>query len=239
MIEVEKIHERLDRLRERIAKACAKASRDPDSVQLIGVTKTFPAEAVEVAREAGLRDFGENKVQELVAKAREIPGELEGGAVRWHMIGHLQRNKAKDVIAKADWFHALDSLRLAAELERRAAEAGRVLPCFVQVNVSNEDTKSGIQPGGAHRFLDELEAFEHLRIVGLMTLASPMDDPELVRPEFRQLRQLQETYRSSGSGRHDLMYLSMGMSGDFEVAIEEGATHIRVGSALFGARSYG
>src|SRR5690606_42067925 len=125
MIEVEKIHERLDRLRERIAKACAKASRDPDSVQLIGVTKTFPAEAVEAAREAGLRDFGENKVQELVAKAREIPGELEGGAVRWHMIGHWQRNMAREEIAKGDWFHAQDSRRLAAWADRRRPAPAR------------------------------------------------------------------------------------------------------------------
>lgn len=237
-MDVESINIRLERIHERIAKACARASRDADSIHLIGVSKTFPVEAVETAREAGLVDFGENKVQELIAKAGTIPGQIEGGTIRWHMIGHLQRNKAKEVVARADWFHALDSARLAAELDRRASEAGRVLPCFVQVNVSNEDTKSGVLPGETHRFLDELERFEHLRIAGLMTLASPVEDPEVVRREFRRLRTIQETYRGSDSGKPELMYLSMGMSGDFEVAIEEGATHIRVGSALFGERVY-
>ncbi len=225
----------LARVRERIAAACRRAGRSPDEVTLIGVTKTFPVEVVQAARAAGLCDFGENKVQELVEKAACLPGEVNGGDVRWHMIGHLQRNKAREVVRRADVFHALDSLRLAETLEKRAADADRVLPCFVQVNVSGEASKFGLDPGAVHYFLDALAPFEHLHIVGLMTLAAPVDDPEEVRPQFRLLRRLQQTYRGANP-RVDLQYLSMGMSGDYEVAIEEGATHVRVGTALFGSR---
>ncbi|QXD14824.1 YggS family pyridoxal phosphate-dependent enzyme [Rhodocaloribacter litoris] len=223
-------------VRARIERACRRAGRSPDEVTLIGVTKTFPVEAVAAARAAGLEDFGENKVQELVEKAGRIPGALHGGPVRWHMIGHLQRNKARDVVRHADVFHALDSRRLAEALERRAADAGRVLPCFVQVNVSGEPSKFGLDPGAVHPFLDALAACEHLHVVGLMTLAAPADDPEDVRPQFRLLRRLLETYDARDNPQVDLRYLSMGMTGDFEVAVEEGATHVRIGTALFGAR---
>ncbi|MFB3132718.1 MAG: YggS family pyridoxal phosphate-dependent enzyme, partial [Rhodothermales bacterium] len=147
-------------------------------------------------------------------------------------VGHLQRNKAKDVVACADVFHALESLRLAAELDRRAAQAGRRLPCFVQVNVSGEASKFGLGPDDILEMLEGLLAYEHLQIVGLMTLAAPVADPEAVRPQFRRLRQVFE----QGYAAEPMHSLSMGMSGDFEVAIEEGATHVRLGTALFGPR---
>lgn len=230
------LKKRLARIQERIARACRRVGRSPDEITLIGVTKTFPVSVVQAAYEAGVRHFGENRVQELVAKAAVLPGQIEGGDITWHMIGHLQRNKAKDVVAHADWLHSLDNLRLAETLERRATMAERVLPCFVQVNVSGETTKFGLEPDAVHAFLDALAPFEHLEIVGLMTLAAPAEDPEAVRPQFRLLRQLAETYNPRRNPRVRLRYLSMGMSGDFEVAIEEGATHIRLGSALFGPR---
>lgn len=236
VLDVPAIRERLAWIQERIERACRRAGRSPDEVTLIGVTKTFPVSVVQAAYEAGLRHFGENRVQELVAKAAVLPGRIEGGDVTWHMIGHLQRNKAKDVVAHADWLHSLDNLRLAETLERRAAMADRVLPCFVEVNVSGEPTKFGLEPEAVHDFLDALAPFEHLEIVGLMTLAAPAEDPETVRPQFRLLRRLAETYNRHNNPRVQLRYLSMGMSGDFEVAIEEGATHVRIGSALFGPR---
>ncbi|MFQ5568889.1 MAG: YggS family pyridoxal phosphate-dependent enzyme [Rhodothermales bacterium] len=236
-VNVRAIADRLEAVQERIAQACQRAGRRTDEITLIGVSKTFPEEIVAAARDAGLRDFGENRVQELNRKAAAIPGTIHGGDVRWHMIGHLQRNKAKDVVAVADVFHALDSLRLAAELDRRAVQAGRVLPCLVQVNVSGEASKFGLMPEAAFDMVNRLAEYEHLLVVGLMTLAAPTDDPEEVRPQFRRLREVFETYDQPAHPHVRMQYLSMGMSGDFEVAIEEGATHIRVGTALFGSRS--
>lgn len=226
------IAQNLAQLQARIDAACRRAGRAVDEVTLVAVSKTFPVEVVEAAYQAGVRDFGENRVQELSAKCGTLPGESAGGRVRWHLIGHLQRNKAKEAVQVAEVFHALDSDRLAEELDRRAAEAGRVLPCFVQVNVSREATKSGLAPEETPAFLDRIAGLHHLHLLGLMTLAAPAADPETVRPQFRQLRHLRDTWQG---GR--LPFLSMGMSGDFEVAIEEGATHVRVGSALFGSRS--
>ena len=226
---------RLEAVRERILRACQRVGRRPDEVTLVGVTKTFEVVVIAAARQAGLRDFGENRVQELIEKATALPGTIQGGDIRWHMVGHLQRNKAKDVVACADVFHALESLRLAAELDRRAAQAGRRLPCFVQVNVSGEASKFGLEPGDVLDLLDRLAAYEHLQVVGLMTLAAPVADPEAVRPQFRRLRQVFERYNQAGPPQ-PMSSLSMGMSGDYEVAIEEGATHVRLGTALFGPR---
>ncbi len=231
------IAERLEDVRERIETACARAGRSPREVTLVGVTKTFPIEAIEAARSAGLTHFGENRVQELVEKAARLPGRVRGGDITWHMIGHLQRNKAKDVVDDADVFQALDSKRLAKELNRRAAQEGRVIPCLAQVNVSGEDSKYGIAPDETHSFLDEAPRYENLSISGLMTIASYVENPEDVRSEFQRLRELFETYDASGARNVEMQHLSMGMSGDFETAIEEGATHVRIGSAIFGIRA--
>jgi hypothetical protein len=232
------IRHRLDAVRARLGAACERAGRSPSDVRIIGVTKTFPAEVVRAGIEAGLTDFGENRVQELEEKGEAIPGAVNGGDVRWHLIGPLQKNKINKTLAVADAFHALDSDRLAGHIDKRAARAERVLPCFVQVNVSGEASKSGVEPEETHAFLDRLAAFEHLRIVGLMTLAAPVETDEeletVVRPQFQRLRRLAETY--DGGNGIVLDRLSMGMSGDFEVAVEEGATDVRIGSALFGPR---
>jgi len=236
-----RLRPRVALVRERIAAACERAGRSPDDVRLIAVTKGFPLAIVRAAITVGLTDLAENRVQELDEKATAIPGLLNGGQVRWHLVGSLQRNKAKRTVELADVFHALDSRRLARELEKRAAAAGRVLPCYVQVNVSGERSKYGVPPEETHRFLDELTGFEHLRIEGLMTLAAPAESQEelesVVRPQLRRLAELSHTYESSGNSVvMSPLRLSMGMSGDFEVAIEEGATDIRLGTILFGER---
>lgn len=235
-VDAKAIQARLADVRERMAAACARAGRPASSVTLVAVSKTFPIEAVQAAYAADVRHFGENRVQDFVEKAEAMPGRLHGGDVCWHMIGHLQRNKAKDVVHHADLFEALDSPRLAKELDKRAEAEGRVVPCLVQVNVSGEASKYGLDPDETHAFLDRLAAYSGLRIRGLMTLAAPADDPEDVRPQFRLLRELFETYNARSNARVTMDVLSMGMSGDFEVAIEEGATHVRIGSAIFGPR---
>lgn len=217
------ISERYSQVQERIAQACHRAGRNAGEITLIAVTKTWPPAIVEAALEAGLTDFGENKVQELVAKAPLFP------TANWHMIGHLQRNKARQVVAHAREFHALDSVRLAKALNRHAELAERILPCFVQVNVSGEDSKFGLRPQLVDEFMAQLRDLEHLRLIGLMTLASP--NVRKVREEFRLLRSIRSRYVHLGC-----QHLSMGMSGDYDIAIEEGATHVRVGSALFGPR---
>lgn len=223
-------------VRAQIAAACERAGRDPDDVTLVAVTKTHPPEAVAAAWQAGVRHFGENRVQELVEKAQVHPGVQNGGAVHWHHIGHLQTNKVRDVVRNAELVHALDTIRLAEEIDRRAALEGREMLCLVQVNVSGERSKFGLSPSDVHRFLELLAGFAHLRVRGLMTLAAPADDPEDVRSQFRLLRQTLRTFDPSRNPRAQLDILSMGMSGDFGVAIEEGATHVRIGSAIFGTR---
>lgn len=221
------IRERLDIVRDRIEQACQRAGRRSQSVTLIAVTKTFPATVILAAIEAGLTDFGENKVQELVTKASSIAPET----CRWHMIGHLQRNKARHVVGCAESFHALDSARLAVALNRHAAARNRVLPCFVQVNVSGEATKSGLDIDDVGDFLERMQQWPNLKLTGLMTLAAHAVGGRELRHQFRQMRDLRDGYRHLGCEE-----LSMGMSGDFDMAIEEGATHIRVGSAIFGPR---
>lgn len=227
---------RVASVRERIVRACAASGRDASEITLVAVSKTHPPAAVAAAHAAGLDDFGENRVQELVAKARQMPGAARGGGVCWHLIGPLQRNKVRDAVAYADVFHALDSVRLAEALSRRLTDAGRTMECFVQVNVSGEPTKSGVAPEAAHALVDAAHALPGLRVIGLMTLAAPAETPEaleaLVRPQLRLLRRLRDAY----AGPAPLRGLSMGMSGDLEVAIEEGATHVRVGTDLFGRR---
>lgn len=237
-IDVRAIAERYASVRERIEQACQRVGRDAEDVTVVGVTKTFPLEMVAAGYEAGLRRFGENRARELRDKARQHPGRFNGGDLQWHMIGHLQRNKAKFVARHADVFQCLDSPRLAEALDKRAAKNDRVLPCLVQVNISGADQKYGLVPEETHAYLDHLAAYEHLSVEGLMAMASFVDDPEDVRPQFRRMRELFETYDARRNPRVAMETLSLGMSNDFEVAIEEGSTMVRLGSALFGPREY-
>lgn len=226
------VAERLAALRARIDAAARRAGRDPGRVRLVGAAKKQPIERVAAAVRAGLRDLGENYVQEAVAMRAALDAALDpslAGAIVWHGIGHLQRNKARDAVACFAWLHGVDGAALAREIEKRAAEAGRVCTVLAQVNLSREATKSGVDETELPALLDALRGLPHLRVVGLMTMPALSSDPETGRPAFARLRELAE--------RHDLAELSMGMSDDFEVAIEEGATLVRIGSALFGARS--
>jgi len=237
-IRPEAVAERMESVRERIAQACERTGRSPDEITIVAISKTFPMQAIESGKAAGLDHFGENRARQLRDKAKARPGAFEGGDVKWHMVGHLQTNKAKFVARHADWFDALDSPRLAEELDKRAAKNDRVLPCLVQINITGEDQKYGLDPAETHDYLDHCAQYDHLAIKGLMALASFVDDPEDVRGEFQQMRDLFETYDASDNPQVEMEELSIGMSNDFEVAIEEGSTMIRLGTSIFGPRDY-
>jgi pyridoxal phosphate enzyme (YggS family) len=227
---IDSIRENHRQVRARADAACRRSGRDPASVTIIGVTKTKPAETVAAALDAGIADVGENYVQELVDK-QEI---LAGRDIRWHFIGHLQRNKVKLLVPFIHMIHAVDSGRLAAEISRQAVAAGRTIPVLLQVNTSGEESKFGVEPDRAEALARSMAALPGIELQGLMTLAAFLDDPEATRPMFRLLAGVQETLRE----RLPLVlpHLSMGMTNDFEVAIEEGATMVRVGTAIFGSR---
>ncbi len=226
------VRERLLRVRDRIESAARRSGRSSDEITLVAVSKTFPVEAIVRAAEAGVTDFGENKAQEFAEKVDALTG---AETVRWHFVGHLQRNKAKLVVGRAILFHGLDSARLARAIQLAARRSGTCMDCLIQINVSDEESKFGIYPADLPRLADELSDINELKIRGLMTLASPNSDPNVVRSEFRLMSRLRDSL--PGCGLTDARILSMGMSGDFEIAIEEGATHVRIGSAIFGPRS--
>ncbi len=219
----------------RMADAATKAGRNPDEVRLIAVSKTFPLADVLLAAEAGMRVFGENRASELAEKAQ---GFLQQSPldITWCAIGHLQRNKAREVAQYAHEFHALDSVRLANALQSRLCEYDRHLDVFVQVNTSHEEQKSGFSPEEVEVVLPKLAAFDRLHIRGLMTMAAFSPEESVVRPCFERLRELRDRLLPNAPTNVGLAELSMGMSGDFEWAIAEGATSVRVGTAIFGHR---
>lgn len=224
----------LGRVRAKIAAACERVGRDPDSVRLLPVSKTVEQERLRLAYQAGCRFLGENKVQEAYGKSQAMADLAD---LRWSVIGHLQTNKARIVARFASEFQALDSLRIARELDKRLQTEGRALDVFVQVNSSGEASKYGLPPAEVLTFMRELPAFASLRMRGLMTLAIPSPDPARVRACFAVMRDLRERLRQDSGVDADMSELSMGMSGDYEMAIEEGATVVRVGQAIFGARA--
>jgi pyridoxal phosphate enzyme (YggS family) len=229
---------RLAAVRDRVRRAAQRAGRSPDEIALTGVAKRKPAALVAAAVRAGLRHVGENYVQEAIPKILEVQEILEsegGAAPTWHFIGQLQRNKARRVAECFDLIETVDRARLAEALEQRAQAAGRVLDVLLQVNVSGEQQKGGIDPAALPELLAASAAWKHLRVVGLMAIPAEESDPEASRPAFARLRALRESLRGAAGG-DSLRELSMGMSADFEVAIEEGATIIRVGTAIFGPR---
>jgi pyridoxal phosphate enzyme (YggS family) len=218
------IADNVARVRERLARAAQRAGRRVDDVLLIGVSKTVDVERIRAAVSAGITALGENRVQEAKAKIAAL-----GRPAAWHLIGHLQTNKVKDALELFDLVHSLDRLELARELERRAAGHGRVVEALLQVNVAAEASKGGVGPDAVAEALDVMGKLAHIRVRGLMTIPPEVERPDESRPWFRRLRELAE--------RHGLPELSMGMSGDFEVAVEEGATMVRVGTAIFGPRA--
>ncbi|MGH8112459.1 MAG: YggS family pyridoxal phosphate-dependent enzyme [Rhodanobacteraceae bacterium] len=230
---VEEFRQHLADVQLRIGAACARAGRGPASVRLLPVSKTVSEERIRNAYAAGCRTLGENKVQEAHRKWAAMSGLPD---LQWAIIGHLQTNKARQVAEFACEFHALDSLRVAAALDKRLQAVGRSLDVLVQVNTSNEASKFGLAPDAVEAFVKQLPAFSSLRVRGLMTLALFSADADKVRPCFGRLRSLRDRLRQSTPDGVVMDELSMGMSGDFELAIEEGATIVRVGQAIFGAR---
>ena len=227
------VAERVAAVRARIAEAAARAGRSPDEVTLVAVSKSVPVAAMREAYAAGIRDFGENRAQEARDKFAAF-----GPDVRWHFVGRLQTNKVKYIARHCHLLHSLDRLALAQEVDRRATRCGRVLPCLLEVNVAGEATKAGVPPERVIPLLQQLAGLPGLRVVGLMTVAPRAADPEQVRPVFRRLRELarQAAERCQGLPGIELRHLSMGMTDDFEVAVEEGATIVRIGRAIFGER---
>jgi pyridoxal phosphate enzyme (YggS family) len=225
---------RLAAVRARIDAACLRAGRDRATVRLLPVSKTRSPGSIMEAHAAGIKIFGENKVQELVEKAEELAGVAD---LRWALIGHLQTNKAKQAAAVATEFHALDSIKVAAALDRRLHDLGRSLDVYIQVNSSAEPQKFGLAPEAVEQFARDLQPFGALRVRGLMTLAVLSTDERAVRTCFERMRALQQRLKDTAVPGGTFDELSMGMSGDFELAIEYGATTVRIGQAIFGERS--
>ena len=224
------IAQSLMEVRQRIANACERSGRAADSVQLVAVSKTFPAEAVQAAHEAGQNCFGESRLQEAQPKVEQLPDNFD-----WHFIGRVQRNKVRKILPLFGTIHGIDSLKLAEHTDRIAGELGLRPGVFLQVNIGGEESKGGFDPDQIEGESEALVRLSHLRILGLMSIPPAGPDSESARPWFIQMRELKE--RLDPAMDADFTELSMGMSGDYEVAIEEGATMVRVGSAIFGGRS--
>ncbi len=232
--ELEMLRSRFDEVRGRIERSARRAGRASDEIKLIAVSKTHPASVLREALEAGATDFGENRVQE----AEEKIAELKNVSARWHLIGRLQANKARRAVKLFDCIHSIDSVELVERLERLCVEEEREdLPALVQINLSEEETKSGARIEEMTEIVEKLNACERLRLRGLMTLPPYYEDAERVRPFFRRLRELRDGLSEQKVFKSGAGELSMGMSHDFEVAIEEGATMVRVGTAIFGGRT--
>lgn len=217
----------------KVHKACATSNRGQDEVTLIAVSKTKPSSDIQTLYDAGVRDFGENKVQELTSKYEELPKDI-----KWHLIGHLQTNKVKYIVDKVHLIHSVDSVKLAKEIEKEAAKKDITVNILVQVNVANEDTKFGLDNSEVLQIIEEIAVLPHIKIKGLMTIAPFVDDGEENRKYFNQLKQLSVDIKAKNIDNVCMDMLSMGMSGDYETAIEEGATLVRVGTSIFGVRNY-
>lgn len=216
-----------------IEQACMRSNRDLSEVTLIAVSKTKPVSMLQEIYDAGARDFGENKVQELCQKYEELPQDI-----RWHMIGHLQRNKVKQVVGKAALIHSVDSYRLAQEISLQAQKQNITVPILIEVNIAKEESKFGIAKEDTIQLVEEIAELPNLTIQGLMTIAPFVDDPEDNRLYFREIKQLSVDIKNKNIDNVTMDVLSMGMTNDYEVAIEEGATIVRVGTGIFGARNY-
>lgn len=226
------IRENLINVQNNIDAAAKRAGRDSRDITLIAVSKTKPVSMIMEAYEAGIRDFGENKVQELADKYEQLPKDI-----RWHMIGHLQRNKVKYLIGKTALIHSVDSLRLAEEISKEAAKKNVDVDILIEVNVAGEESKFGVSPENAYELVKEAAKLPHLHVRGLMTIAPFTDNPEENRKYFRQLQQLSVDITRKNVDNVSVNVLSMGMTNDYEIAVEEGSTYTRVGTGIFGMRS--
>jgi pyridoxal phosphate enzyme (YggS family) len=225
------IADNLTRVKERMAEAAVRSGRKPDSVRLVGVTKTVDVDRIKAAVCAGLNILGENYVQEAREKIKKV-----GGEASWHFVGRLQTNKAKYAVKLFDMIETVDSLKLATEINRRAQPLGRTIPIIIQVNLAGEVSKGGVEPSKCISLIKQISDLPNLQIRGLMTMPPFFDQPDRARPYFAQLRELSQEIAKAQLPRVEMEELSMGMSGDFETAIEEGATLVRVGTAIFGKR---
>ena len=227
------LKDQLQEVEKRIQAACDRAGRKREEVTLIAVSKTKPVETLQEAYDLGVRIFGENKVQELTAKYEALPKDIH-----WHMIGHLQTNKVKYIIDKAELIHSVDSLKLAETIEKEAAKHDLIADILVEVNVAEEESKFGMKMEEVIPFVEKVSAFPHVRVRGLMTIAPSVEDPEENRSIFADLHKLYIDIKKKNHDNDTVSVLSMGMTNDYEVAIEEGATMVRVGTGIFGARNY-
>ena len=227
------IAENYREVEQNICRACARSGRKREEITLIAVSKTKPVEAIREAMGAGADTFGENKVQELCGKIEEIEEPLH-----WHLIGHLQRNKVKYIVDKVYLIHSVDSLRLAKEIQKEAEKCNVTCPVLIEINIGGEESKDGIPKEGAIPLIREIAELSRVQVRGLMTIAPPVEEPEEARGYFKEMRTLFEAVKAEQIPGVEMKELSMGMTGDFEVAIEEGATMVRVGTAIFGERQY-
>lgn len=227
------LQDNLKEIENRVQAACERAGRSRDEVTLIAVSKTKPIEDLTEIYNAGVRDFGENKVQELTDKIEKMPNDI-----KWHMIGHLQRNKVKYIIDKVELIHSVDSFRLAEEINIQAKKKGIVVPILVEVNIADEESKFGVSKEDAMELVKQIATLDGLTVKGLMSIAPYVVDSEENRPYFHKIKDLSVDISNENIDNVSMDILSMGMSGDFEVAIEEGATMVRVGTGIFGERNY-
>ncbi len=226
------LNAQIEQVRRDIESVLSKLDKPKDSVTLLGVTKTYEADVINASIGFGITDIAENKVQEILRKYDAVsPG------VRWHLIGHLQTNKVKYIIDKVDLIHSVDSIKLAVEISNRAAKFGKIQDILIQVNVADETQKFGISPDALDDFLEEASGLPNIRICGLMNIAPLVEDPETLREDFKQMHALYQRLKHCGYANVEAMYLSMGMSNDYEVAIEEGSNMIRVGTKIYGDRN--
>ena len=227
------LKENLANVEKNIEQACKNAGRSRDEVTLIAVSKTKPVEMLQEIYDENIRDFGENKVQELCSKMEQLPSDI-----RWHMIGHLQRNKVKYIVGKVELIHSVDTYRLAEEINIQAKKQNVIVPILVEVNIAHEESKFGISAEDAILLVEEISKLENIRIKGLMTIAPYVENPEDNRLYFRKIKQLSVDINAKNIDNIYMDTLSMGMTNDYVVAVEEGATMVRVGTAIFGARNY-
>lgn len=227
------VKENLKDVEARVAAACERAGRKREDVTLIAVSKTKPVEMIREIMECGVVDFGENKVQEMCSKMEVITEPLH-----WHLIGHLQRNKVKYIVDKAYLIHSVDSVRLAQEIQKEAQKHNVTCKVLVEINIGGEETKSGVPKEEAMGLVKEIASLSNVKVKGLMTIAPPVEHPEDARGYFKEMKAVFEEIKAASIPNVEMKELSMGMTGDFEVAIEEGATMVRVGTAIFGARKY-